>query len=111
MKKSSWLDMIVTEVEAEVWRLRFDPDRLLTQSQIAAETGHKSVGNQLTSALRRLQARGPGLPPSSEEQELIDLALLATGAKNLEQAYQTRNEQVRRLSLATRHRIFHDSQR
>lgn len=108
MKKSSWLDLPVTEVEAEVWRLRFDPDRLLTIPKIVEISGHKGVGHRLLSALRRLQARGPGLPANLEEIELIDLALRVTGAENLERAYETRKKQIWRLSQVIRHRQFHE---
>ena len=108
MKKSSWLDLPVTEVEAEVWRLRFDPDRLLTIPKIIEISGHKGVGHRLLSALRRLQARGPGLPASLEEIELIDLALRVTGEENLERAYETRKKQIWRLSQVIRHHQFHE---
>ncbi len=95
-------------MEAEVWRLRFDPDRLLTISQIAGLTGHKGAGNLLLSALKRLQARVPSLPPSREEQELINLSLRVAGAENLERAYFIRKQQVLRHSQVVRHRLFHE---
>ena len=106
--KKKWLDLPVTEVEAEVWRFRFDPDRLLTIPKIVELSGHKGVGHRLLSALRRLQARGPGLPPNPEEEELIDLALRVTGAVNLERAYEVRKQQVWRHSQVIRHRRFHE---
>lgn len=109
MRSSSWLGKPVTEVQAEVWKLRFDPKLLLTITEIAMVTGHKAAGNILLDALRKLQARGPDLPPNSEEFELIGLAECVTGAEKLERAYEIRKEQVRRCIQALKHRLFHSS--
>lgn len=98
----------VTEVQAEVWRLRFDPDRLLTQDQIGELSGH--YPGLILNVLQKLQARTPESPPNEEEQELIDLALRVPGAKDLEHAYQLRNLQVQRYRMALRHKKFHDEQ-
>lgn len=105
--KKSWIDYPVTEAEAEVWRLRFDPNRLLTITQIVRETGHGGTGILLLSALRRLKSRGTKVKASLEEQELIRLALETTKTSDLEAAYQTRNLQVRRFQLSLRHKSFH----
>ena len=108
MPKRSWTSYPITEVEAEIWRLRFDRGNLLTIGQIIEATGHGGASGLLLSALKRLKSRGVDLPANPGEQELIDLALESTQTSNLDDAYQERNLAVRRLRLSERHKKFHE---
>ena len=108
MPKHSWSNYPATEVEVEVWLLRFDRGNLLTIGQIIEATGHVGTGGLLLSALKRLKSRSVSLPAIPEEQELINLALESTQTSNLDDAYQERNLAVRRLRLSERHKKFHE---
>ena len=110
MPRRSWFEYPITEVEAEIWRLRFDRGNLLTIGQIIETTGHVGTGGLLLSALKRLKSRSVSLPASPEEQELINLALEVTKTNNLDDAYQVRNLAVRRQRLSERHKKFHEGE-
>ena len=109
-RRSSWLDLPVTEPEAEVWRLRFDPNRLLTIEQIIWISRHSGAAGMLQIALKKLRRRASTLSLTTAEQELINLALTVTGARDLQKAYQQRTFETRSQAAHLRHARFHERQ-
>lgn len=101
------MDLPVTEVQAEVWRVWFDQEQLRTMQEVGEVTGHSAVSNLIDTAARKLKARTPEKPPTGEEQKLIDLAFSVTGAKSVDDAISVRKVQVWSQVLSRRHAYYH----